>query len=103
MKKKILKRSYTAIVFVGLVLLSILINKYLFATLFLIFTIISLTEFYILTEKRGFKPQKKYGISIGALIFIISFLHFNEIIAITWYLILIPLFVSLIILMQWVK
>lgn len=97
MNKKFLRRTYTAIIFLILVLLSILINKYFFGILFLVFTIISLTEFYLLTEKRGFKPQKLYGTISGALIFIISFLYTDGTIGEKWFLLFIPLFIFLII------
>ena len=76
---------------------AIFTNSYIFGAIFLIFMVISQTEFYLLTEKRGFKPQKIYGIVIGIAIFITTFLYtigiFNDI----YFLLVIPLIISLVI------
>lgn len=66
-------RSITGLIFVVLVIGSILISKYAFGILFLVFTILGLIEFYNLTTNESIKPQIFMGIVIGILVYLIIF------------------------------
>ena len=97
MKNNLIKRSVTALFFVVIILTSIFVNQYTFAGIFMIITTISLIEFYQLTEKGGFKPQKRYGIIMGTVMFILSFLIANSFVPVFYFLLCIPLIIIMLI------
>ncbi|MFO7978071.1 MAG: phosphatidate cytidylyltransferase [Bacteroidales bacterium] len=66
----LVKRTFTGIVFVVLVIFSIIFDHRLFSLLFLLFTIIGLWEFYSLVERVGIKPNKYAGIAAGIFLYI---------------------------------
>lgn len=63
-------RTVTGIVLVVLVIAAIITHQYLFALIFLMFTIIGLWEFYSLVEKAGIFPNKTAGIIAGVVLFV---------------------------------
>ncbi len=67
-----LQRTITGAIFVVLVIGSILWNHYAFSFVFLIFTILGVTEFYGVISKTGSKPLGFSGIIISALLFCIT-------------------------------
>lgn len=71
---KLLPRIITGLVFLGLVIVSVSINPWIFAALFGFFTVIGIIEFYKMSGMLGFTPQKVTGIVIGVLTFIVLFL-----------------------------
>lgn len=97
LKSDLLKRSVTALIFVAIILSSVFINQYTFAGIFLIINTIALIEFYQLTEKGGFKPQKIFGILMGAILFTLSFLIANNFVETYFFLLCIPLIIVMLI------
>ena len=71
---KLLPRIITGLVFLGLVIVSVTIDPWIFAALFGFFTVIGIIEFYKMSGMLGFTPQKVTGIVIGFLTFIVLFL-----------------------------
>ncbi|MFZ4400247.1 MAG: phosphatidate cytidylyltransferase [Bacteroidales bacterium] len=65
-------RSISGSIFVILVIASILLSHYFFSLVFLIFTILSVAEFYSISGKALIKPQRIPGIIISIIIFSIS-------------------------------
>ena len=72
-------RIITGLVFLGLVIVSVTINPWIFAALFGFFTVIGIIEFYKMSGMLGFTPQKMTGIVIGVLTFLVLFLLTMEI------------------------
>ncbi len=72
-KKNLLKRALSALVFVVVILGGILINEYLYVVVYTLITIIALAESYHLFEKTGNRPQKYYGIFVGLTIYLLTF------------------------------
>jgi len=66
-----LQRTITGAIFIILIIGSILWNHYAFSLVFLIFTILGVTEFYSIISKTGSKPYGFSGIIISALLFLI--------------------------------
>lgn len=66
----LLQRTFTGIIFVVLIVVSIIFDHRIFSALFLFITIIGLWEFYSLVEKAGIKPNKFTGIITGAFLFL---------------------------------
>ncbi|MCF6242156.1 MAG: hypothetical protein L3J74_12520, partial [Bacteroidales bacterium] len=62
LKRNLLKRALSALIFVIVLLGGILINEYLYVVVFLLITLIALAEAYHLFEKTGNKPQTYYGL-----------------------------------------
>ena len=54
---------------------AILLGPWSFALLFGLFSIFILREFYKLSKVGGISPQRNLGMTIGAIIFIFTFLH----------------------------
>ncbi|MFW5687333.1 MAG: phosphatidate cytidylyltransferase [Bacteroidota bacterium] len=63
------KRTITGIAIVLLIIFSVVVSRYVFATLFLLVTILGLWEFYTLLEKIDIRPNKILGIVAGAFLF----------------------------------
>jgi phosphatidate cytidylyltransferase len=66
------KRTLTAIVFVGLLLGCTFWSQLSFTILFFIITVVGMREFYSLSEDGGLYPQKLAGTIVGALLFLSS-------------------------------
>jgi|AntAceMinimDraft_16_1070373.scaffolds.fasta_scaffold03360_4 phosphatidate cytidylyltransferase len=84
-------RSITGVLFVAFIVGSIILNKYIFSSLFLIITILGLLEFYKLAEKDNIKPQKLTGILIACVFYISNLLLSENFIENKIFLINIPL------------
>lgn len=95
--KVLVKRSLTGIAFAAIMLAGILIHQYIFATVFAIFLMFTLFEFYKISENIGYEPSVKIGLICGFLLFVIFFLAASHVIPKEYiYLsILIPLFTLL--------
>jgi phosphatidate cytidylyltransferase len=78
-------------------LAGILIHQYIFATVFAIFLMFTLFEFYKISENIGYEPSVKIGLICSLLLFVIFFLAASHVIPKEYiYLsILIPLFTLL--------
>ena len=76
----LLKRSLTGIAFVAIILGGIIIHPFVFAPVFAIILFFTQSEFYKISEKAGFSPQKKIGLILGFLLFILFFLTAKNII-----------------------
>jgi phosphatidate cytidylyltransferase len=64
------KRTLTGTAIVLLVIFSVVLNRYAFASLFLLITIMGLWEFYTMLEKVEIRPNKILGIFSGAFLFV---------------------------------
>ena len=78
MKKDLLIRAFSAVIFIIVILGGILINEYLYIVVFTAVTIIMQAESYHLFEKTGNKSQKYYGIFVGLFIYLITFFVARE-------------------------
>ena len=71
-------RTLTGIGLILLIVSSIIICKYFFALVMLVFMVFSMIEFYRMIENDFIKPQKIYGIISGIILFITSvFVAYN--------------------------
>lgn len=77
--KDLVQRSLTGLVYLLVVVAGSVIHPLLFATVFGGFLVLSLFEFYKLTETMGFKPQKSSGIIAGGAFFLVAFLIADKI------------------------
>jgi phosphatidate cytidylyltransferase len=73
--KELQKRSISGLLFAATLLGAILFSPWSFALLFAGFSLFILREFYQLAKTAGISPQKYVGITIGVLIFTLTFLH----------------------------
>jgi len=64
------KRALTAGAFVAVLLGCTYYSQFSFSILFLCITVLGLVEFYTLSEKGQNKPQKIWGTTVGAILFI---------------------------------
>jgi len=78
--KVLVKRSLTGIAFAAVMLAGIIIHQYVFAVVFTVFLMLTLYEFYKISENIGYEPSAKIGLTCGFLLFIIFFLAANQII-----------------------
>jgi len=95
--KVFVKRSLTGIAFAAVMLAGIIIHQYVFAVVFTVFLLLTLYEFYKISENIGYEPSAKIGLICGFLLFTIFFLAASQVIPQNYiYLsILIPLFILL--------
>lgn len=95
--KVLVRRSITGIVFAAIMLAGIIIHQYVFAIVFAVFLMLTLFEFYKISENIGYEPSAKIGLTCGFLLFVIFFLAASHVIPKEYiYLsILIPLFTLL--------
>jgi phosphatidate cytidylyltransferase len=77
------QRLFTGIGYIALMIGLILAGKYFYGILFLIITVLTLYEFYRLFDGTSYAVAKISGLAAGGLIFIISFLFFSGLAAIT--------------------
>ncbi|NOZ34361.1 MAG: phosphatidate cytidylyltransferase [Chlorobi bacterium] len=78
LKHNLLKRALSALIFVIVLLGGILINEYLYVVVFLLITLVALSEAYHLFEKTGNKPQKYYGLFVGLTVWLLTFFVARE-------------------------
>ena len=69
-------------------------NEISFFILFELIIIGAMYEFYTLAEKKRFKPQKIFGIIIGAIVFAVNYFFANDIIESKIFLLIIPTVIS---------
>ncbi len=69
------KRSISGLLFAVVLLGAIVLGPWSFALLFGLFSIFILNEFYQLSKAAGISPQKKIGLVIGGLFFLLTFLN----------------------------
>jgi phosphatidate cytidylyltransferase len=77
---ELLKRSLTGFIFVAIMLSGLIIHPYTFAIVFAVLLFLTLSEFYKMSEKIEFRPQKTAGFFSGIFLFLIFFLVANKII-----------------------
>ncbi len=92
--KNLTKRSISAFFFTIIIITALLLNKIVFGITFGLLMIIALHETYQIIEPKQNKAQEKYGITVGSIIYIISYLVSQKIAPPTTYLILAPLFIT---------
>jgi phosphatidate cytidylyltransferase len=71
-----LQRALTGAVFVIIMVAAILVHPITAYTLFWIFTVIGLNEFFSLAKNSGTKPQRAAGILAGIVLYGLTGLHF---------------------------
>jgi len=86
----ILKRSLTGIAYVAVMLGGIIIHPFVFAPVFGVIMFFTQSEFYKISEQAKFSPQKKFGLILGILLFILFFLTAKNIIPQSFILLSIP-------------
>lgn len=87
----LLKRSLTGIVFAGGMIGGIIIHPYIFALVFVSILVLTLSEFYKISEQSGYNPQKFIGYIFGAILFLICFLIAQNVIPHFYILFAIPI------------
>ncbi|SHF73106.1 phosphatidate cytidylyltransferase [Mariniphaga anaerophila] len=87
--KEIEKRSLTGVVYIFLMLAGAAIHPLIFVVVFGAFLYLTQFEFYKLVETAGNSPRKTTGLTLGLLLFLISFGMVNNIIPTRFYLIFI--------------
>ncbi|KAF0239373.1 MAG: phosphatidate [Prolixibacteraceae bacterium] len=78
--KVFVKRSLTGIAFAAVMLAGIIIHQYVFAIVFTAFLLLTLREFYKISENIGYEPSSKIGLICGFLLFTIFFLAASRVI-----------------------
>ncbi|MBR6415841.1 MAG: phosphatidate cytidylyltransferase [Bacteroidales bacterium] len=68
------KRSISGVGFIAAMLLGLLVNKYLFAVLFLFIMIVMMIEFYRMTMGDKYKWPRATAIFAGAILFVLVFM-----------------------------
>ncbi len=91
----LVQRTITGIIFLAVVIGAILLGKITFFILFELVIIGAMYEFYTLAEKKKFKPQKIYGIIIGAIFFAANYFFANNMVDARIFLVLIPVIISI--------
>jgi len=87
-------RTITGIIFLVVVVGSIILSEYSFFLLFELIILGAMYEFYTLAQKKGFKPQRTFGMVIGAFIFASTYLYVNNYIDSKLFLFFIPLIIG---------
>ena len=90
----ILKRSITGILYIIIIVTSLLLNQYTFASLFLIINLYTLFEFYNLIKKGDSSPQKIFGVFMGSILFFYCFLNASGILNLRQLVILLPIIIA---------
>lgn len=85
------KRSLTGALYVGVLLGGVLIHPLLFLLVFGSILFLTLSEFYKLSESGGFQPQKKLGVALGIILFILLFLSAGAYIPSGYILFILPI------------
>jgi phosphatidate cytidylyltransferase len=98
LKKDLIIRSISGLVFLAVILSAILLNEYLYIAVFTLITVIAQAELYLIIEKQGYTTQRLYGIFTGIVIYISTFLVAKYLIPATSYFIGIFLIILLFIL-----
>ena len=86
----LLKRSLTGIAYIAVMLGGIIIHPYVFVVVFGTILFLTQAEFYKISEEAGFMPQKKFGLFLGLLLFILFFLSAKKIIPHFYILLSVP-------------
>lgn len=89
--KELQKRSISGLLFAAVLLGAILLSPWSFALLFAVFSIFILREFYQLAKSAGISAQKYAGLTIGALIFTLTFLQTKGVITVNLFGVLLPI------------
>jgi len=80
--KEFYKRSISGLLFAVVLLGAIWFGPWSFVLLFGLFSIFILKEFYQLSKIAGISPQKAVGITMGGLIFLLTFLYTKGIVSV---------------------
>lgn len=71
--KNLIQRTLTGILYVVLIVLAIYVSNYFFALLFLAFLVLGLKEYYTILGKGGQPSFYIIGISLGVILFMLSY------------------------------
>jgi phosphatidate cytidylyltransferase len=88
-------RTISGAVFVVVVIGSILLNKYVFAGLMMVFIVWAMLEFYEIIIRKGALAAKVIGLLNGVFLFVAGFLYAQNIVTATIFAYLIPLTILL--------
>jgi phosphatidate cytidylyltransferase len=95
------QRTATAIIFVVIMVGSVLLGQMVFAFLLLIITFLGLQEFYRLVSGEAVQPFVQPSVWAGCTVYAMLALNALELLAIEWFLALIPLLFMLFIAELW--
>lgn len=84
-------RAITALFFVGVLLASLLLDRYVFAVFFVALSVYCLDEFYRMVTDEAIKPSRVWGLLLGALVFGLYAGYALDIIPANYMLLSIPL------------
>ncbi len=89
-----IKRLITGVLCIIIIIASLLLGKYTFGLVLFTVNLFALFEFFNIISNKNLYPVKYLGITFGSGLFIISFLISSNTVSSQFYLILIPLAVS---------
>lgn len=89
-----IQRCLTGIIFLIVVMGSILWHEYAYFLVFSIVVIIAMIEFINLVKESKIKVQTGLGLSIGLVVYIITFFIYYEKITSQWLLLLVPMIIA---------
>ena len=92
MRTKFLTRTITAALFVIIIFAALFLHHVIFGLVFFLLMTAALSETYNLLDNETVSAQKKYGLLVGSIIFISSYLLSQDIVGINIYLLIVPLF-----------
>lgn len=72
MNSNLIRRAATGAVFVIILLSGVWLGPYTFTGLFLVISLLTLSEFYTVSEKGGFYPARGVGLVAGALVYVLN-------------------------------
>lgn len=87
------QRLITGVIFLTVLISGILCNQWTFAVLFAAIDVLALHEFYAISEKSGHKALGKYGVAVGLMSFVLSFLSFANVIDDAYIFSIVPMLV----------
>lgn len=89
-KNELVQRVIAAFFGALIIISSILIGKWTFFAVFLFIALITQWEFYRLVRSQSFIPMRVLGVSVGAVLFAMTFLIEAEILPFKYYFVLLP-------------
>ena len=89
-KNELVQRIIAAFFGALIIISSILIGKWTFFAVFLFIALITQWEFYRLVRSQSFIPMRVLGVSVGAVLFAMTFLIEAEFLPFKYYFVLLP-------------
>lgn len=85
------QRLITALAGSAVVIAAVMYSPWTYFAVFVLMTLLTLREFYLLSGRDGMVPQKTFGVIVGVLIFCASFLIEFRHISYRYYFLIVPL------------